>query len=358
MSAQRQGRHTRTLAVISGKGGSGKTMISVAMAQALSQAGQTVLLVDADAGTGGLSYYLGFSAFSRARQGLTEFAAQNFPYIISPNISYAKVETIRANSAFEHISLLSIGQHRLLEDRRILEVNVFAALLEHVDGDFDFVIYDCRGGIDEESLAVCRAVESVVLVAETDAASIQASQYLVDVMQKHALGRSLVGFMLNKAMDDPTSLAKAGNSFFNSEFLGAVPFDIEATRAFIRGEVPAMASLFSRHVASCVHQLYPETYQNEPIGLLSSTEYSTLTLRDPGLRMGALLIFSIGLYGFVGFAAAYFSHQFRFSSLTPIWLGLGALVLLAAQSSDNFKRGIGRGFRSSMPSVIFRAISR
>src|SRR5688572_12115014 len=87
-----------TLAVVSGKGGSGKTLVATAIAHGLALCEKKVLLVDTDTGTGGLSYYLGFSAYKQTREGLTEFIVEKSGI---PNIASARSDLISSDPAFQ-----------------------------------------------------------------------------------------------------------------------------------------------------------------------------------------------------------------------------------------------------------------
>src|SRR5437016_12897223 len=72
----RQGEVQR-VAVVSGKGGSGKTLVATALMLAFAENKTRTLLIDGDLGTGGLTYYVGFHNISNISGGLTELLLEN-----------------------------------------------------------------------------------------------------------------------------------------------------------------------------------------------------------------------------------------------------------------------------------------
>src|SRR5439155_7104996 len=119
-------------------------------------------------------------------------------------------------------------------------------------------IIDCRGGIDAESLAICSAVDNIVLIVESDTTSFQASRDLVEILGNAGFARKIVGFVINKAFEDPSVVARNGTALFRTQFLSAVPFDFEAMRDFFVGKVPSANSIFGTHVHQAMHRAFPE----------------------------------------------------------------------------------------------------
>jgi flagellar biosynthesis protein FlhG len=345
------------LAIVSGKGGSGKTLIATAIAEGLAICENRVLLVDADLATGGLSYYLGFSSYSRAREGLSEFIMGRTKHSLP--IASARPEVVFNHRSFGLVDLVPVGEHRLLQrDGNSLDEEVLSRLLSAAS-EYDFVIFDCRGGIDHESLSVCTAAQEILVVVETDAAAIQASQHLINVLSESGNGRKVAGFILNKVMDDPSSLAKAGISLFRSECLGAVPFDIEATRSFIKGEIPQDTSLFAKHVFRITAKLFPKRASElERYTILRNEEFGTVTLKGPDYRYGALLI---GLYlALLGGSIVVLEVQswssyasLTFESKLEYFLFFTFGLMSFAALSDGFKQVIGGTYRQ-FNQLIFR----
>ena len=80
----------------------------------------------------------------------------------------------------------------------------------------------------------------------------------MDTLSENKLAHKMRGFIINKALDDPTVVARNGTSVFGAQYLSSVPFDLEATRNFLVGEVPRRFSLFGIHVWQPLYRVYPE----------------------------------------------------------------------------------------------------
>jgi septum site-determining protein MinD len=339
MAAAKKTLPIRSVAIVSGKGGSGKTMVAATLGLALAREGFRTLLVDADLGTGGLTYYLGFNSFERVGAGLTEF-------LISKRAN-APLETAkpRQSARFDgetegKLALLPVGEHRLIGNfDDTISTSSISRLISKCRGNFDIVIFDCRGGVDHDSIETCQSVDDVIIVVETDAAAIQASQYLVEQMYDHLVGPKLAGFVLNKVMDDPSSLAKAGTSFFRTRYLGAVPFDIGTTRDFIKGDMPATGSIFFRNVAAALLPLFDVKGAADFYRPVSAKEMGSIGLRNPDSLYGAAVIGMIAVYAAVALVATDVAGgAFELHSVQFIF---GAFALVIAALSENLKQGLG-----------------
>ena len=357
-----RGEAGELIAIVSGKGGSGKTMIAVALAQGAALAGQKVMLVDADFATGGLTYYLTFREFVNSRIGLSD----RFKIVdgLTANDWAASGDSQEyASEWLENIRLLPIGDQRkfhLHSDAEIMEL--MSTVMNEAKEHSDLVIVDCRGGIDSQSLAICQMVDEIVVVVETDTTSIRSSQHLVDLLAESGLNKKVSGFILNKVMDDPTSLAKTASSLLGIKFLGAIPFDIEATRSYIQGRIPERTTLFSRQVFSTIPKIIDGIGIFDHIRTLDPEEFGSVTLRSPEIRVGGVFISAMALYLSFGYiyylySTTYTSRFWDRSSIELIALAVGNLLVLSALS-DPIKQGFGRLFRvytKALP-ILFRKI--
>lgn len=340
----------KSFAIVSGKGGSGKTLVAVAMAQALANLQYKILLVDADFGTGGLTYYLTFTVFSNSRIGLSEFHHTEQAFSLDGMICSPRPESLDRNEELGLVRLVPTGDQRAIEplDGQTLQ-RMMNDILQEAATEFDYIIVDCRGGIDPQSIGVCSSCDAIVIVAETDATSIQATQHLVDVLSKNDLKRKVRGFVLNKVMDDPIPLAKAATSFFRSEYLGSIPFDIDATRCYIQGELPKASSLFSRHVRYSLSNLLQSARSYRVTRILRSDEFSTVTLRSPETRLGGAFFGMVAIYiAVISIMVAFGGLEVKLTYKELLNLvAFGAVfysLLVFGSLSDGMKQAVGRIF--------------
>ena len=345
----------KVVAVVSGKGGSGKTMLAVALAQGAALAGREVVLVDTDFATGGLSYYLTFREFNNARLGLSEVLEDDAPAPPLSSWAVSGVSDRPGRNWLSKVRLVPMGdQRRFFDNTQRKSPKHLQSIINDASYLGDIVIVDCRGGIDNQSLEVCHMVDEILIVVETDSTSIRASQHLTDVLSAQKLRSKVAGFVLNKVMDNPTALAKTASSLLGIPYLGSIPFDIEATRSYIQGRIPDPSTLFSRQVFATLPRLVPDmndfdVYDGIPI--LSPEEFSSVTLRSPEVRFGGLVVLAVIFYMSAAYMfflySSYFGREYFFPELRFVGtlFILGANIITFIALSDSIKQKIGRFFR-------------
>lgn len=293
----------RIIAVVSGKGGSGKTMVVAVMATVLSTENKRTLIVDADTGTAGMTYYLGLNLVSNIRVGLSNIAKASF----SENMDETIKKSVQKVKGAKNSDFLGIGDHRRLEKEvpeddlpNILKETI--SKLRQVYPD-NWIIIDCRGGIDRESVAVCSEADDIILIAESDTTSFQATKHVVDVLSDNDIAHKIRGFFINKVFNNPSVIVAQGTSVFGTQFLSAIPFDLQATRSFLVGDIPKIYSPFGRHVWAGLHKAYAEEVNGPPMRPWNFEEYRELGLTNlDSLRGG---IFASALILILGIAVAF-----------------------------------------------------
>jgi len=350
---------TRSIAVVSGKGGSGKTMIVATIAEILEAHNRKTVLVDTDVGTGGLSYYLSIKYSRGIGLGLSEMllaeldkGTESSPVAVStPGLP---AQTVRPLRGFSNTRFVSVGDLRKLQNQVSSEFSsgtVFAnkinrclEIIKTNTLDASIMLVDCRGGIDPESIEVCKFVDDIVIIAETDPASFQATQNLANVLSDNNLSHKIKGFIVNRAFDDPGGIVRTGIQAFRGEFLGAIPFDLEAIRKFHVGELPERTTIFYTHVWHAVSQAYPDLI-SEPAGRIwDFREYRSVDFGDVYSAAGGGVL-AVAILVCLVFGIAFFDHRlfldFVFQNKGLDWL-LAGLILGLVGSLGGVRRALGR----------------
>lgn len=248
---------TRVLAVTSGKGGVGKSVVALNLAVALARHGQRVLLVDADLGLGAVGILLGISPeytledLLQGRCRLEEVVAKG-PEEIS--ILPAAAE---GDAAFWVEAELS---QRVAEELREFEA------------DFDFVLVDTGAGIGVATVDfVAAAGEALLLVTPEPTAIADAYATLKVLLGRQPTLRP--GLLVNMA--DSTSEAAMLHQKFRElvrRFLGAeidnrgyIPLD-RYVREAVKRQMPFVLAMPPSPAAEAVAEIASQFVQEKGIG--------------------------------------------------------------------------------------------
>ncbi|MDH5570536.1 MAG: MinD/ParA family protein [Gammaproteobacteria bacterium] len=159
----------RVITVTSGKGGVGKTNVSVNLAMALSNAGKKVTILDADLGLGNIDVLLGLHP------------QKNLSHVINGECSLSDVmvdgpgnlSIIPAASGVQNMAELTPGQHAGL-------IQAFSEL----NHDIDVLIVDTAAGISDSVISFSRAAQEVLVVVCDEPASITDAYALIKLLNK------------------------------------------------------------------------------------------------------------------------------------------------------------------------------
>ena len=157
---------TKILTITSGKGGVGKTNISLNLALALAALGKRVCLFDADLGLANVNILTGIqpeytlASVMAGEKSLDGILLKDF---------YG-VDIIPGSSGVEKMEDLSRAQTREL-------VTAFLAL-----DDYDYMIFDTSAGVSPQVLAFCRACHEVLLVITPEPTSLTDAYSLLKIL--------------------------------------------------------------------------------------------------------------------------------------------------------------------------------
>ena len=328
----------RAIAIVSGKGGSGKTIIGAVLAEIFDAADQSLILVDADTGTAGLTFYFGTELVNNTSVGLTDLFLD--PSRLEGDRLTAIVRPIKG---FKQAKFLSVGDYRrfpkdLTDTEMADRMRIIVGRLKELAS---FIVFDCRGGLDDESLAVCRCVDDILLIVETDTTSYQATQRLVDTLSESDLALKLKGFMINKVFDNPKTIAKNGTAAFRSQYLTAIPFDFDAMRDFFTGRIPRPQSVFGVHVQHGLRQAYSEIIPDPSGRVYSFEEYEEIGFVNLDSLRGGIVL-SLFLVASAGVLLFYWrSPLIVFRPTVPISVALLTFLGLLGSISKT-RQSVGR----------------
>ena len=180
---------SKVISVVSGKGGTGKSLFSANMGALLAMGGHKVCLIDMDMGLRNLDVYL----------GLESKVVYNVMDVISGvcRIKQALVKDKR----FTDLYLMSAAPPKDKRDITPLHMEVLCNKLRE---DFDYIIIDSCAGIGEGLDLAVSPADTVVIVTEAEIASIRDAD-VVD-RELEALGKEDRYAVINKV--NPELMAK------------------------------------------------------------------------------------------------------------------------------------------------------
>lgn len=251
----------RVIAITSGKGGVGKTNLTVNLAIAMGKRGKRVVVVDADLGTANVDVLLGTSSRQSLMSLVDEGVELEDVLLRGPyGVSY-----ISGGSGMEHAGELSTLQRQVIFNK-----------LAGCDEWADIILVDTGAGVGKNVLDFIMASDEVVLVTTpeptslTDGYAVLKSYCRLGAQQPIRLVVNRV-FDLIESHETANKLICTAEKFLHMklESLGFVLDDANMMRA-VRKQVPIMAA-------------YPDSLASKCIDSLAD---SLLTGREQRVKMG------------------------------------------------------------------------
>ncbi len=210
-------RPVRVIAVTSGKGGVGKTNVSVNLSVALSQRGKRVLLMDADLGMANVDVLLGLHPHYNLSHVINGQRALDEILVTGP----AGIQVVPAASGVQLMADLKEMEHVGL-------IRAFSELNQNVD----VLIIDTAAGVSPTVVSFCRAAQEVLIVVCDEPASITDAYAMIKMMSRdHGIQRfQVLTNMTHSAQEGRQlfeKLLKVTNRFLDVtlSFYGALPYD-------------------------------------------------------------------------------------------------------------------------------------
>lgn len=244
----------RVLAVTSGKGGVGKTNISVNLAVGLARKGHKVMLMDADLGLANVDILLGIRPEFDLYHVITGSKTLDEVIIEGPH----GIMIVPAASGIGRMAELTVTEHAGL-------IRAFSDLGTLVD----YLIIDVAAGISDSVTSFSRASQDVIVAVCDEPASITDAYALIKVLNReHGVTRFQV--LCNRVADGKhgrklyATLAAVADQYLDVSlgYLGAIPEDPKLLDA-VRQQVP-VTSLYPYSQAGVAFRSLADTVEKLP----------------------------------------------------------------------------------------------
>ena len=178
------------IAVVSGKGGTGKTSVCAGIATALAESGKRVLCVDCDVGLRNLDISLGMSDCG----GLSFLDVSEFGY---------ELQNAPHHPIYDNLSFLTAPMNRSPED---INTESFIALFQRARGRFDYIFLDAPAGVDAGFRLVCAAADSFLVVTGAGPAAVRDAARVGELLE--LAGKTNAKLIVNRVDKDLLSTVR------------------------------------------------------------------------------------------------------------------------------------------------------
>ena len=189
-------RRARRVAIVSGKGGVGKTMIAANLAAALAKTGHSVLVVDSDLGLANLDVMLGVQASYTLHDVLHGVCALKDALVRVPVCAPAVASTAKGPPV-DGFDILPGGSG--IRDATTLTASArddLKSLLHELGSRYEFLLCDAGAGIGEVVLFFAQIADDIVVVVTPEPTSLTDAYATIKVLAREC-GRTEVHVIVN-----------------------------------------------------------------------------------------------------------------------------------------------------------------
>ncbi len=168
----REGVPTRTkyIAIASGKGGVGKTLLSLTIGKCLADSGKSVLIIDADLGLSNIHLMLGLNP------------KKNLSHFFFGEATFDELK-VKISDNFYFISSGS-GIYELVKLPKEQVLNLIRRLQELAEDNYDYVIFDTPPGIHDDTIAVTSSVDFPLIITTPEPPAVADAYALIKIVNK------------------------------------------------------------------------------------------------------------------------------------------------------------------------------
>jgi len=236
----------RVIAVTGGKGGVGKTNISVNLAVAMAESGKRVMLLDADLGLANIDVMLGLHPHKDLSHVLQGECNLDEILLEGP----AGIKVVPGASGVQQMAELSPAEH----------VGLIRAFSD-IGSDLDVLIVDTAAGISDTVISFSRAAQELIVVVCDEQASITDAYAMIKLLNRE------YGVDRFRILSNMARSAQEGRDLYNKmcrvtdryldvmlSYMGSIPYD-DYLRKAVSSQKPVVQAYPRSRVAQTFKNL-------------------------------------------------------------------------------------------------------
>ena len=175
----------KAIAILSGKGGVGKTTVCLNLAAALNERMKDVIVVDLNLTSPNISIHLGSAIL---------------PFTINDIINGTcdLYQSIYMHETGIKVMPASISLNNAFKSKK--GINKIPGIVEHLKNFHDYVLIDCAPGFNEDMLYALKASNSVIVVTNNELPAV--TEALKSIKLAKNLGKKVETVIINKYIDN------------------------------------------------------------------------------------------------------------------------------------------------------------
>lgn len=245
----------RVIAITSGKGGAGKTNLSVNLGISLAQTGQRVAILDADMGLANVDILLG--VYPKFNLSHVLSGEKTLPEIMMEGPSGIRI--IPGASGIQKMAELSTTEQAAM-------IHAFS----EIDQDLDVLIVDTAAGISASVVNFARACQEIIVVVCDEPTSLTDAYAFIKLLNRdyklsnfHVITNMVKSVQQGQALFQ--KLTKVTDHYLDVtlRFVGTVPYD-ENLRKSVQKQIPVVVGFPGTKAALAIKDI-AEKINNWPV---------------------------------------------------------------------------------------------
>lgn len=252
----------KSIAVLSGKGGVGKSNLAVNLALALGDIGQRVGVLDADLGLANIDILFGvIPKFNLGHVMNNERELSEILFKVGDRVSI-----IPGGAGLQELADIDAQRQAWMIGR-----------LSFLENDIDYLLLDTSAGIHKNVISFAMSADMVLLVSTPEPTAIRDAYSVLKSLCQATEGNINVGLVVNMAGDEKEGslvadrILSAAEQFlhFKADYLGCVVWDpalreaVRKRKPLLLGDENAVSAPLFRALAAKVHEMFGKS---EPTG--------------------------------------------------------------------------------------------